>query len=476
MKISELINGLDCEFFGNKNTEIFGLAFNDKNVSKGFAYFCLTGTKNDGHLFVKNAICNGANAIFTQKRLNMCKNEIVVSNTRKALSLVSSKFYNDSHKHLKLIAVTGTNGKTTITYILKNILETSGKNVAIIGTNGVIINESTYASGMTTPDPIFLHQMFNKMVGEGVEICVMEASAHALDLYKLYGLHFEVSVFTNLTQDHLDYFGTMKNYGEAKLKLFADDVTNIAVLCADDRFSDEIIALRKGVSLTYSKKNKCDAYCVKKVYGNGNMCLSLRVLGQNIQIKTSLLGEYNIQNILAGVLTAKMLNISEESICKGLVDVCVPGRFNVCWLPCGALVVIDYAHTPDAMENVLIECKKLAAGRLITVFGCGGDRDRSKRKVMGDVASRLSDLVYITSDNPRHENPLDIINDICVGLCADAEYVREVDREKAIKTALRCSKRGDVVAILGKGNENYIDIMGEKLPYSDIEVVKEFLE
>jgi len=477
MKLKELIDGLNCTFIGDADTEVVGLAIDDKNVKEGYAYFCLVGAKSDGHDFAKSAICHGASVIITEKRLNICKNEIIVPNSRIALSLMSARFYGDAHKRLELIAVTGTNGKTTTTYILKNIFESSGERTAIVGTNGVIINDKVYESGMTTPDPIFLHEMFCKMVDQGVQVCVMEASAHALDLYKLFGLKFAVSIFTNLTQDHLDYFGSMEKYSKAKQKLFEDNMSQMAVLNADTEFGQAVRRIRKGISFMYSVGQGGDAYCVKKWYVNGEMCLNVCVLGQTIQIKTTLIGDYNAKNILASVLAAKLLGISDESICQGLRDVHVPGRFNAYALPNGALSIVDYAHTPDAVQNVLSECRHLTRGRLVVVFGCGGDRDRSKRKIMGQMASTLADKVYVTSDNPRFENPLDIINDICVGLCgSDVEYLREVDRKQAIHMALDEAKDGDVVAILGKGNENYIDINGKKLPYSDIEVVKEFLE
>lgn len=475
MKLKELLNEINCILFTSDEVEVENITFKDSEVRKGSLYVCLKGENVDGHDFADKAISRGAVAVVCERMLNV-KNEIVVEDTRKALAKLCANFYGNPSRKMKMIAVTGTNGKTTSTYILKSILDNAGIKCGVIGTNGIYYLDKKIESSMTTPDPTILHKALYEMQKDGVLVCVMEASSHALFYDKLHGINFDVSIFTNLSQDHLDFFKTMDNLGRAKLKLFENDVTRIAVINKDDEFSKVIEFFSKSMIFDYSIKEKADVYLIKSKDKKSKNGLYISAFGQNMYVETNLLGGYNIQNLLGVLSVAKLLGIKDANIKQGLKKVLVEGRFNTYRLKNGATVVIDYAHTPDGMKNVLSECRSLCKKDLICVFGCGGNRDRSKRKEMGEIATKFADKVIITSDNPRFENPLDIINDICVGVCNLDNIIREVDRKKAISIAIENSKKGDFIALLGKGAENYLDINGEKLEYSDYAEIKRYIK
>lgn len=476
MKLEKLIENLDANVVGETDHEILDITYNSKKVKKGSLFVCLCGENSDGHDFAKDAERNGAAAILCEKQVQVNIPQIVVSSTRKALSKVFSCFYDNPQKKLKIIGLTGTNGKTTTSFLIKSILEESGKKVGLIGTQGAFIGKQFFQTGLTTPDPQFLFKLLKQMVDFGVEYVVMEVSAHALALDKTEGIVFEVGVLTNLTQDHLDFFKTMENYKRAKFKLFEGNKIKSAVLNFDDEFGRELAETITVPFLSYSLNNPSDVFAAKIGNKNGKNKFIVNILDNVFDVESNLIGEFNIYNSLAAASVAAMLGCSTKQIKNGLEKLLgVEGRLNRFNLSNGVVAFIDFAHTPDGIEQALNAIRELKFKQIITVFGCSGNRDKDKRHKMGQIAEKLSDYVVLTTDNPRFENPELILDDIEIGMEKTA-HTRFVSREQAIEFALTLAKKGDCVAILGKGAETYQDINGVNVPYSDFEVVKNFNE
>ena len=474
MKLEKLIENLDANVVGETDHEIFDITYNSKEVTKGSLFVCIRGENSDGHDFAKDAEKNGAAAILCEKQVQVNIPQIVVSSTRKALSKVFSCFYDNPQKKLKIIGLTGTNGKTTTSFLIKSILEESGKKVGLIGTQGAFIGKQFFQTGLTTPDPQFLFKLLKEMVDFGVEYVVMEVSAHALSLDKTEGIVFEVGVLTNLTQDHLDFFKTMENYKHAKLKLFERNKIKSAVLNFDDEFGRELGETIDVPFLSYSLNNPSDVFAAKIGNKNGKNKFIVNILDNVFDVESNLIGEFNIYNSLAAASVAAMLGCSTKQIKNGLEKLFgVEGRLNRFNLSNGVVAFIDFAHTPDGIEKALNAIRELKFKQIITVFGCSGNRDKDKRHKMGQIAEKLSDYVVLTTDNPRFENPELILDDIEIGMQKTA-HTRFVSREQAIEFALTLAKKGDCVAILGKGAETYQDINAIHVPYNDFEVVKNF--
>lgn len=474
MKLEKLIENLDANVVGETDHEIFDITYNSKEVTKGSLFVCIRGENSDGHDFAKDAEKNGAAAILCEKQVQVNIPQIVVSSTRKALSKVFSCFYDNPQNKLKIIGITGTNGKTTTSFLIKSILEESGKKVGLIGTQGAFIGKQFFQTGLTTPDPQFLFKLLKQMVDFGVEYVVMEVSAHALSLDKTEGIVFEVGVLTNLTQDHLDFFKTMENYKHAKLKLFERNKIKSAVLNFDDEFGRELGESIDVPFLSYSLNNPSDVFAAKVGNKNGKNKFIVNLLDNVFDVESNLIGEFNIYNSLAATSVAAMLGCSPKQIKSGLEKLSgVEGRLNRFNLSNGVVAFIDFAHTPDGIEKALNAIRELKFKQIITVFGCSGNRDKDKRHKMGQIAEKLSDYVVLTTDNPRFENPELILDDIEIGMEKTA-HTRFVSREQAIEFALTLAKKGDCVAILGKGAETYQDINAVHVPYNDFEVVKNF--
>lgn len=474
MKLEKLIENLDANVVGETDHEIFDITYNSKEVTKGSLFVCIRGENSDGHDFAKDAEKNGAAAILCERPLQVKIPQIVVSSTRKALSKVFSCFYDNPQNKLKIIGLTGTNGKTTTSFLIKSILEESGKKVGLIGTQGAFIGKQFFQTGLTTPDPQFLFKLLKQMVDFGVEYVVMEVSAHALSLDKTEGIVFEVGVLTNLTQDHLDFFKTMENYKHAKLKLFERNKIKSAVLNFDDEFGRELGESIDVPFLSYSLNNPSDVFAAKIGNKNGKNKFIVNLLDNVFDVESNLIGEFNIYNSLAAASVAAMLGCSPKQIKNGLEKLLgVEGRLNRFNLSNGVVAFIDFAHTPDGIEKALNAIRELKFKQIITVFGCSGNRDKDKRHKMGQIAEKLSDYVVLTTDNPRFENPELILDDIEIGMEKTA-HTRFVSREQAIEFALTLAKKGDCVAILGKGAETYQDINAVHVPYNDFEVVKNF--
>lgn len=474
MNLENLIKNLEAKVIGETNLDILDITYNSKKVKKGSLFVCLCGENSDGHDFAKDAEKNGAAAILCEKQVQVNIPQIVVSSTRKALSKVFSCFYDNPQNKLKIIGLTGTNGKTTTSFLIKSILEESGKKVGLIGTQGAFIGKQFFQTGLTTPDPQFLFKLLKQMVDFGVEYVVMEVSAHALSLDKTEGIVFEVGVLTNLTQDHLDFFKTMENYKHAKLKLFERNKIKSAVLNFDDEFGRELGKTIDVPFLSYSLNNPSDVFAAKIGNKNGKNKFIVNILDNVFDVESNLIGEFNIYNSLAAASVAAMLGCSTKQIKNGLEKLFgVEGRLNRFNLSNGVVAFIDFAHTPDGIEKALNAIRELKFKQIITVFGCSGNRDKDKRHKMGQIAEKLSDYVVLTTDNPRFENPELILDDIEIGMEKTA-HTRFVSREQAIEFALTLAKKGDCVAILGKGAETYQDINAIHVPYNDFEVVKNF--
>jgi len=471
MKLFSLLKNLNCRTLGNLNIEISGLYHHDKNVQANGLFFCINGTNDNGEKYISLAIKNGAVAVVVNHEVkNVSVPQIIVSDTRHAMAIIAANFYGNPARSLKIVGVSGTNGKTSITYILKSMFDSLKIRSALIGTNGILFDGNLIQTGMTTPDPIELHKTFFMLKQKGIKHVFMEISAHALDLKKLDGIMFDSMIFTNLTEDHLDYFGDMENYFKAKKKAFLPNQTKLSILNIDDQYGKRLFEGIKTKVLSYSTSSESD-YFASEIEAK-NFKQNFKVDG--VEFSANLLGKFNVSNILAAVCYMKNLGYSLEKIAE-LVELIspVPGRFNSYDIN-GRTFIIDYAHTPDGLENVLKLCLELKNNdkKLICVFGCGGNRETQKRKIMGEISSKLADFSVITSDNPRFEAREKIANDIVSGI-KTSNYKVILDRSEAICYAHMISSLGDIVLVAGKGEEDYIDELGKKSPYSDkIEVLK----
>lgn len=468
----------------SENTQIRGLTADSRFCSPGDLFFCLTGGNTDSHVFAPDAEAAGAAAAVTERELELKIPQIVVPDTRSAMGLMAAAFYSHAVDKLKIIGITGTNGKTTTSYMLASVLRRAGKSVAVVGTLGIYYGKKQIAPELTTPDPLFLHKLFADMVKSGVEYVVAEVSAHALFYRKDEGISYAACVFTNLTQDHLDFFGTMQKYKEAKKLLFAPEKCPLAILNGDDAVGREIGALRaesdrekKTQTIFYGLDSPAEVFAVptsEELYG----CEFMLNLSDSLcRISLPMTGRHNVYNAMAAAGAAYALGIRTEAIAGGLNDMKpVRGRLEPAGKFHGADIFVDFAHTPDGLEKSLAALKAHCKGRLICLFGCGGNRDKSKRSLMGETVARKADFSVLTSDNPRFEEPSDIIAEIEKGYRRfSVHYVVVPERERAIYYAVGLLKKGDILLVAGKGGEDYQEIMGIKYSYNDNAVIKEAL-
>ncbi len=460
---------------GSLDTEIGNICIDSRKVQKGDVFFALTGLGNDGHNYINKAIEMGASVIVAERECETNgKALILCENSRSLLAYASANFFGHPADKMKLIGVTGTNGKTTVTHIIKQILDLKGAKTGLIGTNHCLIGDKELPSTGTTPEAMELHEIFKKMADEGCEYVIMETSSHALDLDRCLGLKFEVGVFTNLTQDHLNYHKDMESYANAKAKLFA--MSKISVINGDDSYSKIMKKNAKKV-LSYGITKSPDMLGENIEYSERGVSFDWKFGASKVRMRMAIPGKFSVYNALAGIGAAAALGLTDDDIVKGLLLVrTVKGRAEVVPVNEDYTVMIDYAHTPDGIENILDAVKGFVRGKIIIVFGCGGDRDRDKRPKMGAAAVKKADFCVITSDNPRTENPEAIIEDILPGVSGfEGKYKAITDRTEAIRYALSIAKDGDVVLLAGKGHETYQDIGGEKIHYDEREIVKEIL-
>lgn len=477
MKIGELLKNIQyLKFIGDKNSEFKGLCTDSQKVREGDAFICYKGNEFNSHDFAAEAVERGAALLICENKTDCDVPQIIVENGREAIADVARAFYGYADKKLKLVAVTGTNGKTTTTYMLASVFGKAGKKAAVIGTLGIKYADKFIAPELTTPDPIFLHSVFSDMLKSGTEYVFMEVSAHAIYFDKVKGLNFEVAIFTNCTQDHLDFFGSMQEYSECKKSFFTADRCKYAVINSDDGTGMEIMnSFEKTV--TYGLKNPADVFAVdieEKIDGSKFV---INLFDELYEINLQIPAVHNIYNAMAAAACAKILGIDTDDVAEGLADLkSVTGRLELVAKFNGADIFVDFAHTPDGLEKSLQALKKLCKGKLYCLFGCGGNRDRTKRPVMGKVASLNADFCIVTSDNPRFEDPYEIISEIEVGMKPFSnKYVTVTDRETATEYAVNLLECGDILLVAGKGGEYYQDIMGIKHSYNDASVIKRII-
>lgn len=482
MNLMDLIKNMDIiSINGSTDLVIEQIQHDSRKVQGNCLFVALEGFTVDGHQYVSQAIAKGAVAIISKNNIALEKGVtlIRVKNTRVALARTTSIFYNEPSKKLGVIGVTGTNGKTTTTYLIDSIFQANGENVGIIGSIGNIINGKLYKTKNTTPESLELQEILHQMVEAKVDKCTMEASSHALELHRVDYCDFDIGVFTNLTVDHLDYHKTIDNYLKAKLKLFFK-TKKCNIINMDDQYGEDIISEINKLDvplLTYGINNNADIYATNVEYRAEGVKFKLNTITESIDITMNMPGLFNVYNALAAAACGVAYELPLEIIKEGLELIeGVKGRFETVPTNRDFTVIIDSAHTPDSLKKALETIDQFAKGRKIIVFGAGGDRDRSKRGTMGEIVANNSEFCIITSDNPRTEDPERIIKEVEEGVKrVSNKYVAIVDRKEAIKYAIKNSQPNDVILLAGKGHENYIIIGREKKPFNEREIVMEAL-
>ncbi|MDD3397703.1 MAG: UDP-N-acetylmuramoyl-L-alanyl-D-glutamate--2,6-diaminopimelate ligase [Clostridia bacterium] len=475
MKLKELIKDTSVKkVIGNiENIDIENLDISSKNIKKNTLFIAQKGLNVDGHNFAGEAVKNGAVALAVEKEITgISVPQIVVDNTRKASGNLASTFYGNPKNKLKFVGITGTNGKTSSTYFLAEFLKQAGKKTAVIGTLGTFFNGLHFDTDLTTPDPLKLHKTLDILRKHGAEYVVMEVSAHAIDLKKVDNINFEVGILTNITQDHLDYFKTMNEYAKTKLDWFKNGNIKFSIINADDKHCLSLI--NNPNTLSFGLYNPSDVFAINIEKSARNTEFVLDLLHNVMNCKTNLAGEFNVYNVMATATAALCLGVDLKDIEKTMQKLKAPlGRFSVVELENNKTVIVDYAHTPDSLEKVLKTAREICKGKLISVFGCGGNRDVTKRPIMGSISENLADFSIITSDNPRFEEPESIVNQIETGM-KNSNHIKVTNRKSAIKKALSMIKPNDMTIISGKGAELYQDIKGTKYPYNDFDEIDKF--
>lgn len=495
-KITEIISFLNPkQIIGRVDAAVSSICYNSRYCDSNSLFVAISGNHLDGHSFINSAIDKGAKVIVCEKlpsHLNENSCYLVVENSRRALALLSHFWFDFPTNKTKVIGVTGTNGKTTITYILRSIFEKAGFETGIIGTTGAIATGYEKSLNNTTPESLDLAQIFNEFLNRHIKVVAMEVSSHSLDQERVLGVNFNGAIFTNLSQDHLDYHRSFEEYAKAKKKLFDNlDSNSIAVANLDDEFSKYMLSQTPAKKKIFVSRNKhSDIQIIDEVIDKLGSRLRLKLnapifVPQLVELKTKLVGKFNIDNVALSVALTISEGINFETIQEALDEFHgVPGRMQKIELKNGALGIVDYSHTPDALEKVLLTCREIIQkgnnpnSKLICVFGCGGDRDKEKRPVMGKIASSIADFVVITSDNPRTENPDKIILQIYQGIPKPdrKKVILLTNRDEAIDYAVEISNVGDIVLVAGKGHEDYQIIGQVKHHFSDIEHLQKFCQ
>lgn len=470
----KLINLIECEK-KMADIEITGVTCDSRAVKSGFAFVCINGSKSDGHDYAQAAIEKGAAVIIAERDLNL-DNQIIVSDTHAAYSDMCANWFGNPARDLKLIGVTGTNGKTSVTYMLKKILEGQGFKVGLIGTIQNMIGDEILATQNTTPNAYDLNSLFSLMKAKGCTYAIMEVSSHALDQCRVYNLDFEVAMFTNLTQDHLDYHITMENYLAAKKKLFG--MCKTAVINSDDEYASQLMDDLKCKVVTYSAGN--DSTYSAKGINYRPVSVDYEFVSDTLinHVKVNTGGKFTVYNSLCALCCAVELGLPVAQAAESLKELeGVKGRAEVVPNDKDFTVIIDYAHTPDGLKNILNTFRECEKNRLVVVFGCGGDRDKTKRPIMGSVAARYADYCIVTSDNPRSEVPADIIKDILVGMEGTVTPYKVIEnRIEAIKYAVETAQKDDIIVLAGKGHETYQILSTGTIHLDEREVVADALK
>mgnify|MGYP000661945877 CR=1 FL=1 len=495
MLLKEIVESIDVDRIVAErgDIEVRGISYHSEGVKKGDIFFALPGTKTHGWYYIREAVERGAVAVVVPtgadedeiSKYNVPT--IIVKDIRKTLIEISEMLFPYPKDKVRVIGVTGTNGKTTVTYLLESILLAAGHVPGVIGTIGVRWKDNILPSPMTTPEVCELQYFLHRMFMDGVDTVAMEVSSHALSQHRVDDIHFDIAIFTNLTRDHLDYHGTMEEYFKAKFRLFellkaSEKPRKIAIVNVDDehgkRIVEALVSCKEVELATYGMSEGDYRAEVRTIDVEGIEFDILESSGNKVRVSSHLIGLHNVYNIISAFIAAKKLNIAEKDIVRGIRNLRgVPGRLEKVDVGQDFTVVVDYAHTDDALENVLTTLSKLPHNRLITIFGCGGDRDRGKRPIMGRKSVLLSDYVIVTSDNPRTEPAGKIIEEILVGIKETGRdnYKVIIDRKEAISYGINMAMKGDIVLIAGKGHENYQIIGTARIPFDDRAVAREIL-
>jgi UDP-N-acetylmuramoyl-L-alanyl-D-glutamate--2,6-diaminopimelate ligase len=487
VRLSELsaaapaLNGGAAPTDPSGDPEITGLAYDSRAVADGDLFFCVTGLESDGHEFAPAAVENGAAALVVERPLELLVPQVQVASARAAMAPMAARFYGDPTAELAIAGVTGTNGKTTIAFLIRSIMEASGRSCGLLGTVKQVVGGEEVAGVRTTPEAIDLQRTFRAMRDAGDVACAMEVSSHALVLHRADAVHFGARVFTNLTQDHLDFHETMDEYFAAKRLLFDGEDHGISggrsIVNVDDPYGRRLAAEIDCLTFSASGVDEADYRAEGLSLSAGGAEFRCVTPGGEVDVRTLMPGHFNVSNAVAAIAAAEALGVepAESAAALGAAER-VPGRFEPIEEGQEFAVYVDYAHTPDSLDNVLRAARRLTAGRLFVVFGCGGDRDRSKRPLMGKIGADLADTAIVTSDNPRSEDPAAIIEDVLAGIPGRDHVTAEPDRTEAIGIAVRMAAPGDVVVIAGKGHEQGQEFEdGRKIPFDDREVAREQL-
>ncbi len=486
MKLSKILVGLEnLKAKGDLDIDITGLESNSKNVKEGYLFIAIKGFSVDGHDYINNAIEAGAKAIMVQEGCDLKKIKlpsdvtlIMAKDTRHALAICSCNFYNNPSRKFRLIGVTGTKGKTTTTFMIKEILERAGYKVGLIGTIATYINGKMVSeSSRTTPESIELQKIFAQMVEAGVEYVVMEVSSQSLKLHRVDGCDFNIVVFTNFSEDHIsaNEHPDMKDYFESKLKLFK--MCDNGIINVDDLQVSKIPKLFPDSNImTYGIDNYCQMLAKDITITNSYVDFRVKVSDKNERVKVDIPGRFSVYNALAAICVAKKIGVPSDKVIEALAEIKVPGRSEMVPNKREIPIMIDYAHSPESLQNILSAVKSYTKGRVISVFGCGGDRDKTKRPIMGEISGKIADFTFITTDNPRTESPEEIVKEIEEGIKkTKGKYKVVVDRKEAIKEAINMANKQDIIVLAGKGHEPYQEINGKKYPFDERIIVKEII-
>ncbi len=459
--------------------KVTGIASDSRRVKSGYLFIAISGYEMDGHDFIIEAIRRGACGLVVEKKIDKQSVPVFqVKESRQVLAQIAHRFYGEPLKNIQFLGITGTNGKTTVSYLLESIFKVAGMEVGLIGTVNYRWKGEELSASRTTPDVIELYQLLGKMQNDGVRMVVMEVSSHALVLHRVLGMQFRAAVFTNLTRDHLDFHHSFEEYRQAKSLLFGMlSPEGVGVVNGDDPASQLMLQSANGRAVTYGKANPHVDYQIKGIKETqGQIQFDVVHQDRKIHLTTRLWGKFNVMNCTAAAAVALELGLDKKVVQEGIERIHqVKGRMEAINSDRGFHVFIDYAHTPDALQNVLISVRAFTKKRLIVVFGCGGDRDKGKRPEMGKIAATLADVTFVTSDNPRSEDPEAIIQDILSGMDSLDHIHAITDRKQAIHAALDHTQEGDMVVIAGKGHEDYQIIGSKRIPFDDRVIVKEYL-
>lgn len=482
MKLEQILDGVEYEIIqGNVNAEISSITTDSRKVLRGSLFVCIYGFTVDGHKFIENAKAKGAVALICEKDVELPKDitAVKVESSRYALCYMAKNFYENPSKNFNLIGITGTNGKTSSAFFIETIIETAKKKAGLIGTVELKVGgekiDYNFATS-TTPDTLDLYEIFKIMENKKADDVIMEVSSHSLALNKVEGCEFDIGIFTNLTQDHLDLHKTLSNYCEAKAKLFK--MCKIGIINKDDKYADKIMKGATCRLVTFGINSECDYKAVNINYSANGVKFQVENKGKKYDFEIKIPGRFTVYNALGAIATAFEMGISPEIIIDGIKNIKgVRGRIQNIENDKGFNVIVDYAHTPDGIENIINAVREFTKNRVIIVFGCGGDRDNKKRPIMGEIAAKYSDYVIITSDNPRSEEPIKIIEQIEAGVSPITNnYEKIIDRREAIYKAVKMSQKGDSVIIAGKGHEDYEIFKDKTIHFDDVEEAENALK